>query len=56
MKGSIRFILGLFLAWGAVGGMDHASDLQMITQVALAAAGLAIMYSGARALKEQYDS
>ncbi len=56
MKGSIRFALGLLLAWGSVGAMDNASNTQLFVQVLLAAAGLAIMYSGAQALKEYYDA
>ena len=52
MKGSIRFALGLLITWGAAGAMDSATDSQLIPLALLAAAGLYIMYSGARALQE----
>jgi hypothetical protein len=52
MKGSIRFALGLLITWGAAGSMDAASNTSLLLLVAIAAAGLVIMYSGARALQE----
>jgi hypothetical protein len=52
MKGSIRFVLGLLITWGAAGSMDAASNTQLALLVMIAAAGLYIMYSGARALQE----
>jgi hypothetical protein len=52
MKGSIRFILGLLVTWAAVGSMDSASGSQLALLVAIAAAGLYSMYSGAQALQE----
>jgi hypothetical protein len=52
MPGSIRFIVGLLLAWGAVGGIDSATGAGLVLLVAVAVAGLALMYSGARALQE----
>lgn len=50
MRGSIRIFVGLLMAFGAVGGLDTGNDLLACT--AIAAIGLAIMYSGVRALKE----
>ena len=52
MKGSIRFIVGLVLTLGAVGGMENGTDSQLPLQLAIAAVGMFIMYSGARALKD----
>lgn len=46
MKGSIRFILGLMLCMGAVGGMENNESLLATTAIAII--GLATMYSGAR--------
>lgn len=52
MQGSIRFILGLLLAWGAVGSLDSANNTQLIIAVLVAIVGLYSMYSGARALQQ----
>jgi hypothetical protein len=52
MPGSIRFIVGLLLTWGAVGGIDSATGMTLVLLVAVAVAGLVLMYSGARALQE----
>jgi hypothetical protein len=51
MKGSIRAGLGFLLAFGAVGGMEDPANSLMLC-VALAAVGLAFMYSGVRAMNE----
>ena len=50
MKGTIRFALGFFVAFGAVGTLDVNPDANLLVQVGLALAGLAVMYSGARAI------
>lgn len=42
----IRTIIGFLLVFGAVGGMDNATDAQLLPLVALACAGLACMYLG----------
>ena len=47
MKGSIRFVVGFLMAFGAVGGIDAGNEL--LPCVALAVAGLAIMASGVSA-------
>jgi hypothetical protein len=53
MKGSIRFVAGLLLAVGAVGGIEFSvTDAEFLQSTALAVVGLAIMYSGVSALKE----
>lgn len=49
MKGSIRFFVGLLLAYGAVGGMDHQPEY-FWTQTLTAIVGLAIMASGVLAM------
>ncbi len=51
MKGSIRFFAGLLIVAGAVGGIETESA-SLLQGAVLAALGLAIMYSGANALKE----
>lgn len=52
MKGSIRFIVGLLLTFGAVGGMEHGTDDELPLQIAIAVVGLLVMYSGTRALRD----
>lgn len=51
MKGSIRFIGGLLVVMGAVGGIEFATDAQLIPLVATAMAGLLVMNSGTKAMK-----
>jgi uncharacterized membrane protein len=46
----IRFVLGLLLVFGAVGGMDTVPDALM-QQTLLAIVGLAVMYSGTRSMQ-----
>lgn len=52
MKGSIRAILGFLVVFGAVGGMDNATDNQLLVELLIAVLGLATMYSGVSAMKE----
>jgi len=42
----IRVIVGFFLVFGAVGGMDNATDAQLLPLVAIAAVGLVSMFFG----------
>ncbi len=42
----IRVIVGFILVFGAVGGMDNATDAQLLPLVAVAALGLVSMYFG----------
>ena len=51
MKGTIRFFLGFFIAAGAVGTLDMNPDASVLVQSTIALAGLAVMASGAKALK-----
>jgi hypothetical protein len=50
MKGSIRVFAGLLLTLGVVGGIDMATDAQLIPLLMLAGIGLGIMASGVKAL------
>lgn len=52
MKGSIRAIVGLIVTVAAAGGLDNATDAQLPIVLAVAAAGLFVMYSGVKAMKE----
>ena len=55
MKGSIRAIVGFFIVFGAVGGMDADPSSSVLLGVSLAAVGLLLMYSGVRAMnKDNY--
>lgn len=51
MKGSIRFFTGLLITAGAVGHIDANPDADLLTQVLIAACGLAIMAWGVRDMK-----
>jgi hypothetical protein len=51
MRGSIRMFVGLIVVMGAGGGMDNATDAQLLPVLAIALTGLAIMYSGVSAMK-----
>ena len=44
----IRVIVGLLIVFGAVGGMDNATDSELLPLLALAVVGLASMYYGTR--------
>ena len=50
MPGTIRFILGLFIVMGAVGGLDAKPDAAIGTVVLLATVGLMVMKSGVDAM------
>jgi hypothetical protein len=51
MKGSIRTIVGLVVTMGAAGGLDNATDAQLIPCMIVAAIGLSLMYSGVKAMR-----
>ena len=53
MKGSIRAILGLIITLGAAGGLDTATDNQLVLVTSVALLGCLLMYSGVSAMKEQ---
>ena len=52
MRGSIRAILGLLVVFASVGGIDNATDSQLLILVPVALVGLALMASGVSAMKE----
>ena len=52
MKGSIRVIAGLLVVAGVCGGLDNATDSQLLTLIVFGALGLGIMASGTNAMKE----
>lgn len=51
MRGSIRAFVGFMLVFGAVGGLDNV-DAPVLTLVAVAVLGLAIMWSGVSAMQD----
>ena len=51
MAGSIRAVVGFFLVFGAVGGLDTGSDLASC--LVLGSIGLAVLASGVFAMKEK---
>ena len=44
----IRVIVGLLIVFGAVGGMDNATDSELLPLLTLAVVGLTSMYYGVR--------
>ncbi len=52
MRGSIRAIGGLLVVFGVCGGLDTATDSQLLTLLVFAAAGLGLMASGVSAMQE----
>lgn len=52
MRGSIRIIAGLVVTMAAVGGIDNATDGNLLACVAIAALGLITMAFGVSASKE----
>jgi hypothetical protein len=52
MQGSIRTIAGLIIVMAAAGGLDNASDAQLIPCIMIAIAGLALMATGVSAMKK----
>jgi len=49
MKGSIRLAVGFIVVFGAVGGLDYATDMDCVILTIVAVMGLGLMYSGIRA-------
>lgn len=52
MKGTIRFILGLTLVLGSVGGIEHQPTANIWLQLAVAGVGLALMFWATKAFQE----
>jgi len=51
MRGSIRIIVSIIVLFGVAGGIDTASDSQLLILLGIAVAALGIMYSGIIASK-----
>ena len=51
------FMFGLILTMGAVGGMETASDLELLQCLGIAVAGLSLMFVGTSAMNvsDYYD-
>ena len=47
----IRLWLGIFLVFGAVGGMDYGTDSELPYQIALAIIGLLLMHFGVKKME-----
>lgn len=50
MRGSIRTFVGLFVLMGVAGGLDTATDAQLLPLVVIGALAGLLMYSGVRAM------
>lgn len=50
MPGTIRFLLGILVTFGAVGGLE--TNESIVGPVVAAVVGLAFMYSGTRAMRK----
>lgn len=53
MKGSIRVIVGLLVVFGVAGGIDNATDGQLLALIPFALVGFGLMISGANAINKQ---
>jgi hypothetical protein len=52
MPGTIRVIVGLLATMACVGGMDTATDSQLLVLVLVAGLAVLTMYSGVRAMQQ----
>jgi hypothetical protein len=52
MRGSIRMLVGFLITFGAVGTIEVNPDANLIVQMVIALAGLAVMLTGVSAMKE----
>ena len=51
----IRFVLGLLIVFGAVGGLENDPDASLLVLTTIAIIGLLLMHSGAHAIGKQYE-
>jgi hypothetical protein len=51
----IRFIFGLMLCFGAVGGLDSDPNAPLLVLTLIAVIGLGLMHSGVHALGKKYE-
>lgn len=53
MKGTLRFLMGFVIVFGAQGGIEvSTNDFDLAVCAGIAALGLMLIYSGANALRE----
>jgi hypothetical protein len=52
MRGSIRMLVGFLIVFGAVGTMEVNPDANLLVQMIVAGAGLAIMFTGVSSMRE----
>lgn len=52
MRGSIRMLVGLLIALGAVGTLEVNPDADLLVQMIIAVSGLAVMLTGVSAMRE----
>lgn len=52
MRGSIIMLVSFLIVFGAVGGIEMNPDADLLVQMVIAVAGLAIMLTGVSAMRE----
>ena len=52
MRGTIRALIGFLLVFGSAGGIDNATDSELLLLAGIAAMGMMLMFSGVKAMKE----
>jgi hypothetical protein len=52
MRGSIRMLVGFLIVFGAVGTIEVNPDANLLVQMIVAGAGLALLYSGVSVMRE----
>jgi len=52
MRGSIRMLVGFLIVFGAVGTIEVNPDADLLVQMVIAVAGLALMFNGVSAMQE----
>jgi hypothetical protein len=52
MRGSIRMLVGFLIVFGAVGTIEVNPDADLLVQMIVAVTGLAIMFTGVSAMRE----
>jgi len=52
MRGSIRMLVGFLIVFGAVGSIEIDPNANLMLEMILAGAGLALLFSGVNAMKE----
>ena len=50
--GTVFFLGGLLIAFGAVGGMEHEPEASLAAQCLAAITGLSLMFVGTKLIKE----